>query len=205
VRPQRLVHYREGVRGQRVPVREHRQQHPVTGPARSPHRRRSVAGITRYGLDGMVTMPDGSRRAVTTPAAAVTVSRSPGCQPSAEVMARSATRPEESIRPNPYSTSSGAAGTSGTAATGRRRAAPVLPCSRVPGRARGGMRGAMVGAVMAASLRGEAGATQQAAGPRVRVMPGLVEISRVWVSEGGLEPPVRQDTPGITGIHRNTL
>jgi hypothetical protein len=57
-----------------------------------------------YGLAGMVTMPAGSRRAVTTPAAAVRVSRSPGCQPSALVMARSATRPESSIRPNPYST-----------------------------------------------------------------------------------------------------
>ena len=85
-----------------------------------------------YGLDAMVTMPPGSRRAMTTPAAAVTVSRSPGCQPSALVMARSATRPDSSIRPNPYTTSSGTAGTSGAAATGRRRAVPVLPCSRPP-------------------------------------------------------------------------
>ena len=36
-----------------------------------------------------------------TPALAVRVSRSPACQPSTLVMARSATRPEESIRPNP--------------------------------------------------------------------------------------------------------
>jgi hypothetical protein len=79
------------------------------------------------------------------------VVRSPGCQPSVLVMARSAIRPEASIRPNPYSTSSGAAGTSGAVATGGRRTTPVLPCSRPPGRARGGMRGAMGGAVMAAS------------------------------------------------------
>jgi len=44
VRPQRAVNHSEGVRGQRVPGREHRQQHPV--PGRSPHRRRSTAGIT---------------------------------------------------------------------------------------------------------------------------------------------------------------
>ena len=48
VRPQRLVDDREGVRGQRVPGREDRQQHLVTG--RSPQRRRSAAGITMYGL-----------------------------------------------------------------------------------------------------------------------------------------------------------
>ena len=105
-------------------------------------------------------------------------------------MARSATRPHSSIRPNPYSTSSGTTGTSGTAATGRRRATVGLLCSRPPGRARGGIRGAMVGAVMAASPRGGAGtalAGRRAAGLRVRAMPVLREISRVWVSEGGLE------------------
>ena len=42
--------------------------------------------------------PSGSRRAVTTPALAVRVSRSPSCQPSARVTVRSATRPEASIR-----------------------------------------------------------------------------------------------------------
>jgi hypothetical protein len=61
----------------------------------------------------MMTMPSGERRTVTTPAAAVSVSRSPGCQPSVLVTARSPTRPEESIRPNPYSTSGGAAGITG--------------------------------------------------------------------------------------------
>jgi hypothetical protein len=150
---QRLVHHGEGVRGQRVPVREHRQQHPVTGP----QRRRSAAGITRYGLPGMVTMPPGSRRARTTPASAVRVSRSPGCQPSTPVTARSLTRPDSSIRPNPYTTSSGTAGTSGAAAMGRRRAGAARPCSRAPGRPRGGMTGAMSGAFMAAFPQGGAG------------------------------------------------
>ena len=84
-----LVHHREGVRGQRVMVREHRQQHPVPGPQ---------------------------------PAAAVRVSRSPGCQPSAVVMARPTTLPDSSIRPIPYTTSSGTAGTSDAAAIGRRQA-----------------------------------------------------------------------------------
>ena len=92
VRPQRLVHHRGGVRGQRVLGREHRSS--IRSPGRSPQRRRSAAGITRYGLAGTVTMPPGSRRATTTPAAAVRVNRSPGCQPSALVIARSATRPQ---------------------------------------------------------------------------------------------------------------
>jgi hypothetical protein len=70
-------------------------------PARSPQRRRSAAGITMYGLAGTVTMPPGSRRAIITPASAVTVSRSPPRQPSAAMVTRSATRPEASIRPNP--------------------------------------------------------------------------------------------------------
>ena len=49
---------------------------------------------------------------------------------------RAMTRPDSSIGPNPYTTLSGTVGTSG-AATGRRRAVPSLPCSRLPGRARG--------------------------------------------------------------------
>ena len=44
MRPERLVHHRERVGGQRVLSREHGQQHPVAG--RSPQRRRSTAGIT---------------------------------------------------------------------------------------------------------------------------------------------------------------
>jgi hypothetical protein len=54
-----------------------------------------------YARPGTVTMPPGSRRAVTTPASAVRVSRSPPRQPSALVTARSAIRPEASMRPIP--------------------------------------------------------------------------------------------------------
>lgn len=43
--------------------------------------RRSAAGITTFGLAGMVTMPPGSRRAIITPASAVTVSRSRPASP----------------------------------------------------------------------------------------------------------------------------
>jgi hypothetical protein len=46
-------------------------------------------------------MPPGARRAVITPASAVTVSWSPPRQPSAAIVTRSATRPEASMRPNP--------------------------------------------------------------------------------------------------------
>ena len=53
------------------------------------------------GLAGTVTMPPGSRRAIITPASAVRVSRSPPRQPSAVMVAWSATRPEASMRPNP--------------------------------------------------------------------------------------------------------
>ena len=74
----------------------------------------------------------------------------------------------------------------GAAATVRRRTVPTLPCSRPPGRVRGGMRGVMSGVVMAAYPRGTAGAAQQSAGLRVRVMSGLGEISPVWVSEDRL-------------------
>ena len=195
MRPQRLVHHREGVRAS--VSRSGNTASSTRSPGCSPQRRCSAAGITRYGLAGMATKPPGSRRAMTTPAAAVRVSRSPGCQPSALVMARSETRPEESIRPNPYSTSSGTAGTSGATATGRRRAVAGLPCSRPPGRARGGIRGAMSGAVMAASPRGGAGRSGglQAAGQRVQAMSGLGEISPVCVSEGDLNPHAGDSSP----------
>jgi hypothetical protein len=46
-------------------------------------------------------MPSGSRRATTTPALAVRVSRSPPRQPSALVIARPATQLEASMRPIP--------------------------------------------------------------------------------------------------------
>ena len=97
MRPHRLVHHRERVRGQRVLARRSSQQHVITRP----HRLRSAAGITTYGRAGTVTMPPGSRRAIITPASPVSVSRSPPRQPSAAIVARSATRPEASIRPNP--------------------------------------------------------------------------------------------------------
>ena len=191
MRPQRLVHHSEGVGGQRVLAGKTASS--TRSPGRSPQLRRSAAGITRYGLVGMVTIPPGSRRARTTPAAAVRVSRSPGCHPSMLVMARSATRPDSSIRPNPYTTSSGTAGTSGAVATGRRRTVAVLPCSRAPGRARGGMRGAMSGAVMAASLREGAGAARRPAVGRAACSSDAccAGNSPVWLSEGGLEHPFR--------------
>jgi hypothetical protein len=88
-------------------------------------------------------------------------------------------------------------GTTGTAATGRRRPVPDLLCPRAPGPADGGMTGAIGGAVMAASPWGETATSRQPAGGGfasasrlcVRAVPVLGEISPVWVSEGGLEPP----------------
>jgi hypothetical protein len=62
-------------------------------PARRPQRRRNTAGITTYGRVVRVTMPVGSRRAITTPGVAVSVSRSPGSQFKARMTVRSATRP----------------------------------------------------------------------------------------------------------------
>ncbi len=49
-------------------------------------------------LADTVTKPHESRRASTTPAAAVSVSRSSGCQFKMSMISRSATRPEASIR-----------------------------------------------------------------------------------------------------------
>ena len=79
-------------------------------PARSPQRRRSWSRDHDEGRVGTVIMPPGSRRAIITPASAVRVGRSPPRQPSADMVARSATRPEASIRPNPYTTSGRPAG-----------------------------------------------------------------------------------------------
>jgi hypothetical protein len=144
----------------------------------------------------MVTRPPGSRRATTTPAAAVSVSRSPARHPSTMVTARSATRPDASIRPNPYRTSPAAAGIPGTAARGSRRSEPAPARPRTAARARGGIRGATGQAVTAASPGEEPGRPGGAAGSRrgqaaslrVRAVSGLGEISPVWVSEGGLGP-----------------
>ena len=119
-------------------------------PARRPQRRRRTAGIARQPRAGTVTMPRGSRRAVTTPGSAVRVSRSPSRQPSAEVTAWSVTRPEASMRPVPYTTPAGtdraAAGPargSGRTAAGLTRGVPA----RRPGE---GMTGATGRAVTAA-------------------------------------------------------
>ena len=137
--PERLVHHRERVGGQRVLSREHGQQHRVAGlqPAAAAQRSRDHD----VGL-GIVIKPSGSRRAVTTPAAAVRVSRSPGLPAQrAGHGAVSGSRPEASIRPNPYSTSSGAAGITGTTATGSVRAVPALPRPRADDRPDGGIEG----------------------------------------------------------------
>ena len=52
MRPQRLVDDREGVRGQRVPGREHRQQHPVTGPQPAAAAQRGRDHDVRLGRHG---------------------------------------------------------------------------------------------------------------------------------------------------------
>ena len=99
-------------------------------PAAAPQRGRDH----QVWLRRMVTIPAGSRRAITTPAAAVKVSRSPGCQPSVPVMARSPTRPDSSIRPVPYTTSPGPPGPA--APRPWAGGGPVLPC-RAPVRPAG--------------------------------------------------------------------
>jgi hypothetical protein len=91
---QRLVHDGEGAGGQRVLARQRGQQHLVARPQRC----RSPAGIAMEHRAGTVTMPCGSRRTTMTPASAVRVTRSPGCQPSTWVMAWLVSRPEASIR-----------------------------------------------------------------------------------------------------------
>jgi hypothetical protein len=53
--------------------------------------------MTRYSRGGSTAIPLLSRRATTTPALAVRVSRSPPRQPSAQMAARSETRPEASV------------------------------------------------------------------------------------------------------------
>ena len=96
--------------------------------------------------------------------------------------------------------SSGTAGTSG-AATGRRRAVAGQPCSRQyawPG-TRGNDGSDELGGhcrLPAGEEPGRPGGLL-AAGLRVRVMPGLREISPVWVSEGGLEHPKPVKSPRI--------
>jgi hypothetical protein len=110
-------------------------------------------------------MPAGSRRAITTPAVAVTVSRSPRCQPSTRVMARPG---------------SGRAGqrqgrTSGLTSAGRRRTWTAADR----------MTGAMSWSVMAASLPKGTGTSQhargsQAASTRVQAVSVLGRDHPVW-------------------------
>src|SRR5690348_3555698 len=132
-------------------------------------------------------MPPGSRRAIITPASPVTVSRSPPRQPSAAIVARSATRPEASIRPDPYTTS----GRPGGLASGTGRPAPGLPGRRRP-RPEAGMIGATGRPVTAAFRTGGTGNRDSRKGQppstRVRVVRGLGEIAPKSVSEGGLCP-----------------
>jgi hypothetical protein len=115
------------------------------------------------------TIPPRSRRAITTPAEAVTVSRSPPRQPSTLATSSPPTRPDESTRPIPHDTPLTTRGTSADP-TGRwasgsgtaRRPEPPRP-SRIPC-ASGGITGA---SRPAAALRGrpEAGrGGQEAAG-----------------------------------------
>jgi hypothetical protein len=94
-----LVHHGETVSGEDALVRERGQQNLVAGlqAAAAAQRGRD----DQVGAGDKVTMPLGSRRAVTTPASAVTVSRSPPDQPSAVTMARSQIRPEASTRAMP--------------------------------------------------------------------------------------------------------
>jgi hypothetical protein len=86
-----------------------------------------------YGLAGTVTRPPGSRRAIITPASAIRSAGHPRATPSAAMVARSVTRPEASMRPNPYTTS----GRPGGLASGIGRPAPGLSCRRRPGLAAG--------------------------------------------------------------------
>ena len=114
VRPQRLVHHRERVRGHRVPVRNTASS--TRSPGRSPQRRRWDHEVR---LDGMVTMPPwsgGDHHA----------SGGGQGQPVSGLPAQRASHgpvgdPARLVHPaNPYTTSSRTAGTSGAAATGRR-------------------------------------------------------------------------------------
>ncbi len=149
-------------------------------------------------------MPPGSRRAIITPASAVTVSRSPPRQPSAAMVTRSATRPEASIRPNPYTTS----GRPGGLANGMGR--PELGW---PGRRPGlepGTTGGTGRAVMAASRAG-GGCAAGSRGGRGDRPPGACssgasfgEIAPVFVSEGELEHRNRAKSPRINARRSST-
>ena len=116
-----LVHHGEAVGGEGVLAGERGQQHLVAGLQAAAAAQRGRDGDVAAG--GRVTMPPGSRRAVTTPASAVKVSRSPPAQPSAAMMACSQMRPEASMRAIPYTTSCGTDRTGRASGSGRPAAA----------------------------------------------------------------------------------
>ena len=144
-----------------------------------------------------MTRPSGSRRAVTTPALAVRVSRSPSCQPSARVTVRSATRPEASIRPRPVHHVRGQGGRLPGRGGQRQGQGPGCagPAARpVAGRGAPGMTGGIERAGHGRLPEGKArpDGAMRAARRAARVFKRasvLGDISPFWVSEGGLEPP----------------
>ena len=130
-----------------------------------------------YGFDGMVTMPSGSRRAMTAPVAAVSVSRVPGLPAQCVDHGPIGGDPSRGVHPAEPVQHVVRDGRECRRGSDRQAAAYGRPA----GLPAAWPRGTMSGVVMAASPQG-------GAGPRVRVMPGLGEISPVWVSEAGLEP-----------------
>ena len=204
---QRLVHHRERVRRQLVLAGRGSQQHVITSPQPAPAPQRGRDHQVRLGRHG-----DHSSRVATRDHHAR--GRGEGqpvpCPPAQHTGHGPVSDPARLVDPaGPVHHVTGTAGTSGTAAIGRRRAVVGLPCSRVPGRARGGIRGAMSGAVMAASAgrsQGGLASGREAAGLRVQAVSGLREISPVCVSEGALEHAQRGNRPrlGIFTLGQDT-
>ena len=186
VGPQRRVHHRERVRGQRILAREDRQHDPVTGAqpaAAAQHRRDNDIGLGQHDDQASRVAPGDDHAA-----AAVSLSGSPGRQPSILMTARSPTRPETSIRPDPCTASSGREGISGT--DGRGAAVPDPPY-RPPG-SRMGTRGNDRSDELHGHghLRGRSAETARGGRrvlPRVRVMSVLRKISGLSV-RGGRAP-----------------
>ena len=100
--------------------------------------------------------------------------------------ARSATRPDSSIRPSRTPRHPGPA-TSSAAATARRRAVLGLSCSRPPGWGRRGVSGGMSGAVMAASPAGSSRAACSSG--------AWLERSWFGCPRGDLNPETREISP----------
>ena len=118
VRAHRLVHHRERVSSQHVLAGDRGQQHLVTGPQAAAAAQRPRESRRRRRA-GTVTMPPGSRRAIITPGLGGQGQPVPArASPARLIVARSATRPEASMRPNPYTTP---AGTDGAGRPGHRQ------------------------------------------------------------------------------------